>query len=271
MKNRMYKGLLAWALTMALLVGCAATALAEATDAPKVELLVSAAASLTDVMPKIAEAYAAVAPNVTITYTYGASGALRTQIEEGAPSDVFISANQSHMTTLMDEGLILEGSNRDLLENKVVLIVPKASTLGLTGFEALGTDAVSMVAMGEPSAVPAGQYAQQVFESLGIWEAVSAKANFGSDVRQVLTWVESGEVDCGVVYMTDAMTSDQVTVVTAAPEGSCTPIIYPAAALAGTKQPEAALAFLDFLKSDAATALFAEYGFAPAPAAETAK
>ena len=271
MKNGKCKGFLAWVLTVTLLVGGAATALGETADAPKVELLVSAAASLTDVMPKIAEAYAAVAPNVTLTFTYGASGALRTQIEEGAPSDVFISASQSHMTTLVDEGLILEGSNRNLLENKVVLIVPKASTLGLTGFEALGTDAVSMVAMGEPTAVPAGQYAQEVFESLGIWEAVSAKANFGSDVRQVLTWVESGEVDCGVVYMTDAMTSDQVTVVATAPEGSCTPIIYPAAALAATTQPEAALAFLDFLKSDTATALFAEYGFAPAPAEEAAK
>ncbi len=266
--KKLCKGLWTGILIVALLVAGMGGALGETADAPQVDLLVSAAASLTDVMPMIADAYAQVAPNVTVTYTYGSSGALRAQIEEGAPADVYVSANQKHMNTLLSESLILEGSNRDVLENKVVLIVPLDSALGLTSFAETAQDAVSMVAMGEPTAVPAGQYAQQVFESLGIWETISAKANFGSDVRQVLTWVENGEVDCGVVYATDAMTSDMVAVVATAPEGSCDKIIYPAAALASTANADAALAYLDFLQTDEAQAIFASFGFSPAPAAE---
>ena len=266
MKKLVYRNILALALAAVMLFTCMGSALGE-SDAP-VELLVSAAASLTDVMPKIAEAYALVAPNVTITYTYGSSGALRTQIEEGAPVDVFLSANLKHMNALVDEGLVLEGTNMPLLENKVVLIVPEDTKLTLAAFEDVATDAVYLVGIGEPTSVPAGQYAQQVFESLGIWDAVSAKANFATDVRQVLMWVEEGAVDCGVVYATDAMTSDAITVVAEAPEGSVSRIIYPAAVIASTEQEEAALAFLAFLYTPEAMAAFEAFGFSAAAVAE---
>lgn len=266
MKRKAYRNWLALVLVVSMLFTVMGAAVAETTpeEAP-VELLVSAAASLTDVMPEIAEAYALAAPNVTLTFTYGSSGALRTQIEEGAPADVYISANMKHMNALLDEDLILPDSNFSLLENKVVLIVPLDSDLGMTSFEEVGTDLVSMVGIGEPTSVPAGQYAQQVFESLGIWDAVSAKANFATDVRQVLMWVEEGAVDCGVVYATDAMTSDSITVITEAPEGSCSKIIYPAAAIVTTENEEAALAFLDFLTTDGAMAVFESFGFSAAP------
>ncbi len=233
------------------------------TAAP-VELTIAAAASLTDVTAEIAEAYKAVAPNVTLTFTYGASGALQTQIEQGAPVDIFMSAAQKQMDALADQSLLLDGSRADLLENKVVLIVPKDSSLGITSFEDLANDTIATVAIGDPASVPAGQYAQEVLTSLGIVDTVMAKANLGTDVRQVLTWVETGEVDAGIVYATDAATTDKVTVVCEAPAGSVKQIIYPVAILKASTNADAAQAFIDFLKSDECAALFEKYGFAMA-------
>lgn len=233
------------------------------TAAP-VELTIAAAASLTDVTAEIAEAYKAVAPNVTLTFTYGASGALQTQIEQGAPVDIFMSAAQKQMDALADQSLLLDGSRADLLENKVVLIVPKDSSLGITSFEDLANDTVATVAIGDPASVPAGQYAQEVLTSLGIVDTVMSKANLGTDVRQVLTWVETGEVDAGIVYATDAATTDKVTVVCEAPAGSVKQIIYPVAILKASTNADAAQAFIDFLKSDECAALFEKYGFAMA-------
>ena len=226
-----------------------------------VELVVAAAASLTDVAAELADAYKTVAPNVTITYTFGSSGAPQTQIEEGAPADVFFSAALKQMTALEEKDLIDASTKKELLENKVVLIVPKDSALGLASFEEVGTDKVKTAALGEPTGVPVGQYSEETFTTLGILDAVKAKANYGSDVRQVLTWVESGEVDCGVVYATDAATSDDVTVVCTAPEGSCQPVIYPVAVVKASKQAEAAKAYVDFLSTPEAAALFEKYGF----------
>ena len=253
------------ALGMVVFLLCTGLDSAAAQAQEPVELLVSAAASLTDVMPKLAEVYAGIAPLVTLTFTYGSSGALRAQIEEGAPVDVFISANMKHMNALLDDNLILPDSNFPLLENKVVLIVPLGSETAIASFEDLVTDAVPLVGMGEPTSVPAGQYAQQVFTSLGIWDAISAKANFATDVRQVLMWVEEGAVDCGVVYATDAMTTDAVSVLAEAPEGSCDSIIYPAAAIISTAQADEALNFMAFLTTAEAMAVFESFGFSAAP------
>ncbi len=226
-----------------------------------VELTILAAASLTDATAKLAELYKEVAPNVTLTFSYGASGALQTQIEEGAPADIFMSAATKQMTALDEKGLLLADTKKDLLLNKIVLIVPKDSTLGLTSFDEVGTDTVKTIALGEPEGVPVGQYSEQVFTSLGILDTVKAKANYGSDVKQVLTWVESGEVDCGVVYSTDAKASENVTVICEAPEGSHEEIVYPAAVIGSSASPEAAKAFLDYLSTDEAAAVFEEYGF----------
>ena len=269
MKNRFSKKLTAWVLAVALTVLGLQVALAQAaapaaTEAEPAELLVCAAASLTDVMAELAEAYKAVAPNVILTMTFGSSGALQTQIEEGAPANLFLSAGKKQMKALAEKELLLDGSSIDLLENTVVLIVPAASTLGLTSFEDVGTDKVKLVALGEPEGVPVGQYSKQVFESLSLWDAVSQKANFGSDVRQVLSWVESGEVDCGVVYSTDAKTTDQVSVVATAPAGSSDRIIYPAAVIKASEKPDASLAFLAYLQTPEAMAIFEKYGFSPA-------
>ena len=232
----------------------------EIAEAP-VDLTIAAAASLTDVITVIAQSYKAEAPNVTLTLTYGASGALQTQIEQGAPVDVFISAAQKQMDALEDQNLLLEGSRINLLENKVVLIVPKDSALGLKSFDDLAKDDVKTVAMGDPASVPAGQYAQELLTNLGVKDAVEDKANLGTDVRQVLTWVESGEVDAGIVYATDAATSDKVTVVCEAPADSVKIIVYPAAILKTSKAAEQAQRFIDYLKTDECIALFEKYGF----------
>ncbi|MEG1240213.1 MAG: molybdate ABC transporter substrate-binding protein [Oscillospiraceae bacterium] len=230
--------------------------------APKVEAVVnvSAAASLTDVMGELSTLYCNENPHALLTFTFDSSGTLQSQIEEGAPCDLFISAAQKQMKALDEKSLIAADSRVDLLENKVVLIQPKDAATPLTSFEDVATDAVKMIAVGGES-VPVGQYTQEIYESLGLWDKVSAKANFGTNVRAVLTWVENGEVDCGVVYATDAASSDKVTVVCEAPEGSCKKVIYPAALVKDAPNAAEAQKFLDFLKTDKAVAVFEAAGF----------
>ncbi len=269
METRYSKGLTAWVFVVSSMLFGMQAAFAQtalSTPAPEkapVELLVCAAASLTEVMAEQAEAYKLAAPHVTLIMTFGSSGALQTQIEEGAPADLFFSAGKKQMNELFEKGMLLPESDVDLLENKVVLIVPKGSALMLDSFEDAGMDKVKLIALGEPSGVPVGQYAKQIFESLSLWNAVSHKANFGSDVRQVLTWVEGGDVDCGVVYASDAMTSNLISMIAIAPEGSSDKIIYPAAVIKTTLQPEEALAFLAFLQTQEAAAIFEKNGFSP--------
>ena len=239
----------------------ATTKATTAESAEKVELTILAAASLTDVCNELKEMYEKSNSNVTLTFSYAGSGALQTQIEEGAPADIFISAAKKQMNALKEKSLMKEDTIENLLENKVVLIVPSDSSLALTSFEDVKKDDVKLIGLGEIESVPAGQYAKAVFTFLGLWEDVEKKANFGTDVRTVLGWVESAAVDCGVVYATDAYTTDKVKIVAEAPEGSCDKVIYPAGVIAASKNAEAAKAFLDYLSSDEAMKVFEKYGF----------
>ena len=242
--------------------GCSAeTAEPSQTDAGNKTINVLAAASLTDVMRDLELGYEADHPGIDLVFSFASSGALQTQIEEGAPADVFISAASKQMDALNDEGLMDSASIRDLLLNRVVLIVPNGSELGLTSFGDVINEGVNIIALGDVESVPAGKYAQQVFESLGIWDEVEVRANFGTDVRTVLTWVEMGEADCGVVYATDAYTSDQVTIAAEAPEGSCDRVVYPAGIVAGSSVSAEAEEFLQYLESADAAAVFESYGF----------
>ena len=217
-------------------------------------------ASLTDVMKTIAASYQTVAPNVKITFTFDSSGTLQTQIENGAPADIFFSAAQKQMTALKDKGLTADDTIKTLLTNKAVLIVPADSKADISSFKDVATDKVKMVGLGEAS-VPVGQYAQDIFTAMGVWDAVKAKANFGSNVRAVLTWVEGGNVDCGVVYATDAAISAKVKVVAEAPADASKPIQYPAAVLKNSKHPDEAKAFLAYLADPEATKAFEAAGF----------
>lgn len=226
-----------------------------------VELHVSAAASLTNAMNELAELYAKDNPNVKIIFNFGSSGALQQAIENGGEADLFFSAAQKQMNALDEAGELAEGTRKDLLLNEVVLIVPNDSDKNISDFNDAATAKVEKIALGEPKGVPVGQYSEEIFSALNILDAVKAKAVYGSDVRQVLAWTESGEVDCGVVYATDAAISDKVKVICAAPEGTHKPVIYPAAAIKSSKNLDAAKKFLDFTGSDAAKKVFANYGF----------
>ena len=251
------KKLILWTLALMMLTAPLA---APAAQPEKTELYVLAAASLTDVMAQIAESYKEIVPDVGITFVFDSSGTLQTQIEAGATADVFVSAAQRQMNALEEGGLIKKESRKDLLLNKVVLILPAASELALSSFEDVAGDLVKMIAIGDES-VPVGQYTQQIYEYLGTWDAVKAKANLGQNVRAVLSWVASGDVDCGIVYATDAASTDGVKVAAEAPEGSHAPVIYPAAVVEGSQHAEAAQAFLDYLSSDTARDLFIAAGF----------
>lgn len=236
------------------------TTLETATLEEPVELTVSVAASVQDAMQDVQAAYQAEEPNVTITYNFGSSGSLAQQIAQGAPVDVFLSASKQWMDDLEEQAQILDGSRKDLLLNTLVLIVPRDKT-DITDFSDFGTDKVSKLAIGEPESVPAGKYAQEALISMNMFAALQSKMVFGKDVRQVLSYVETGNVDAGLVYATDAQISDQVQMVATAPADSYSPIVYPVGVVADSENVEAAQDFVVFLSSDPATVIFAAHGF----------
>jgi molybdate transport system substrate-binding protein len=227
-----------------------------------IDLTVSAAASLQDALEAIEPIYKNNQTEVDITYNFGSSGSLQQQIEQGAPVDIFISAATKQMNALEAKNLLLPGTRRDLLKNEMVLIVPKDNTT-IQSFADLGTDALTQIALGEPESVPAGKYAEEILTSLGILDAVKPKAVYGKDVRQVLNYVATGNVDAGIVYTSDAKVSDNVKVVATASEDSHSPVVYPIAVLQDSANPEAAKELENFLFTPEAQTIFEEYGFMP--------
>ena len=230
-------------------------------SAEKNEVTILAAASLTDVCAELESVYSKGHSDTSLIFSFGSSGALQTQIEEGAPADIFFSASTKQMNALDEQGLMDKDIITELLENKIVLVVPADSDKGITSFDDIDTDRVSMIGLGEPGSVPAGQYAEEVLTSLGILDIAKSKANYGTDVRTVLSWVETGEVDCGIVYATDAYSTDKVTIAAEAPEGSCKKVIYPVGIVKSAPNAAGAKEFEDFLKSDEAMDIFEKYGF----------
>jgi molybdate transport system substrate-binding protein len=235
----------------------------DAASEETVDLTISVAASVQDAMTEVQAAYQAEAPGVTITYNFGSSGSLAQQISQGAPTDVFLSASKKWMDDLENQGQILEGSRQDLLLNSLVLIVPQDKT-DVTDFSDFETDKVGKLSIGEPESVPAGRYAKEALTSMNMFDDLQPKLVFAKDVRQVLSYVETGNVDAGLVYATDAKVSDQVQVIATAPADTHSPIIYPVGVVADSENAEAAQAFVDFLSSDTAIEIFEEYGFAMA-------
>ena len=242
-----------------------------------VELIVFAAASMTETLTEIAELYKTAAPEVTITYNFNSSGKLLTQIKEGADCDLFISAAPTQMNALdgslkddaskNPDGLdrIVTGSRIDLLENKVTLAVPEGNPKGIKSFDQLAEllkDGEVLLAMGN-SDVPVGQYTRKIFSYYGIDEiAVADKLTYGNNVKEVTSQVSEGAVDCGIIYATDACSAG-LTVVDSATAEMCGQVIYPAAVLKGDKE-DAARAFLAYLRTDAAMTVFESVGFSPA-------
>jgi molybdate transport system substrate-binding protein len=245
---------------LALVLVASLFAPARVTAQESSSVTVSAAISLKDALDEIDHKYEQRHPSAKIIFNYGSSGTLQHQIEQGAPVDIFISAAERQMDALESSGLLLAGTRRALVANKLVLIEPAASSR-LKDFQDLARPEVKIVALGEPGTVPAGMYARQTLEHLGLLATVEKKAVYAKDVRAVLTYVETGNADAGIVYLTDARGSPKVRVVAAAPEGTHDRIVYPVAILKNSKNESAARAFLQFLESSDARAVFEKYGF----------
>lgn len=261
---------------------CAAPATEETADAETVpeaepvELIVFAAASMTETMNQIAELYKAKAPNVTLTYNFDSSGTLKTQIQEGAECDLFISAGQKQMNQLditadpevnTDKlDFVLEGTRVNLLENRVTLCVPEGNPKDIKSFDDLADklkEGSVLMAMGN-SDVPVGQYTQKILAFYGLDEEKLAKdgvITYGTNVKEVTTQVTEASVDCGVVYCTDAFSAG-LTPVDYATKEMCGQVIYPAAVLNVSKNQEAAKEFLAYLQTDEAMKVFEAVGFA---------
>lgn len=246
-------------------------------NAESVDLVVFAAASMTETLTEIAEMYKEVAPNVNITYNFDSSGKLLTQISEGADCDLFISAAPKQMNamdgSLIDDkdknpdglDLIVTDSRINLLENKVTLAVPEGNPKDIESFDQLAELLKSgdvMLAIGN-SDVPVGQYTQKIFAYYGLDEAALADSlTYGNNVKEVTTQVSEASTDCGIIYATDAYSAG-LTVVDSATAEMCGQVIYPAAVLKGEKE-EAAQAFLDYLQTADAMEVFESVGFSPA-------
>jgi len=250
-------------LTLSLLLaGCSGGTNQQAAPTPpaeKKEIIVSAAASLKNSLDEIEKNYEAANAGINLTITYGASGTLQKQIEQGAPADLFISAGKSQMDALEKGNLLAAGTRKDLLGNALVLVTGKDNTK-IKSFQDLAK--AGKVSIGTPESVPAGKYAQEALTKMKLWDSIP-KDNivYAKDVTQVLTYAETGNVEAGIVYKSDAAGSDKVKVVATAPADSHSPIVYPAAVIAASKNQDEAKAFLAYLSSAPAKAVFEKYGF----------
>ena len=266
MKKKILAALTAGILTTGLMTGTvfAADKEVKGDENLKGEVYAFIAASLSNSMEEIQKDFNELYPNVTIYYSADSSGTLQTQIEEGLEADVFMSAAKKQMTALDEEGMIASDTITDLLENKIVLIVPTGNEKKLEKFEDI--ENADSIALGDPASVPAGQYAQEALTNLGIWDKIQDKVSFGTNVTEVLNQVAAASADAGIVYATDAASmADQVEVVAEAPEGSLAKkVIYPVAVVKGTAHEEVAKEFVAFLQTDKAITVFEEYGFSSA-------
>lgn len=245
------------------LTGCGGPA-ASKPQTESVELVVFAAASMTETLTELGKQYMAENENVTIVFNFDSSGTLKTQIQEGADCDVFISAGQKQMDEL---DCVLEGTRFDILENKVALAVPAGNPAGILSYDDMIaglSDGSVMLAMGNAD-VPVGQYTQKLLTYYGLTEedlAAAGSITYGTNVKEVTTQVSEAAVDCGIIYQTDAFSAG-LTVVDTATAEMCGQVIYPAAVLNTSEHAEAGQAFLAFLTSDAADAVFTQVGFTP--------
>jgi molybdate transport system substrate-binding protein len=259
MRNVKFAAWLAIAGVVLALAGCGGKP--EPAPPPKVELNVSAALGLKEALLDIQKEYERKHPNITIVYNLAAAGVLQAQIERGVPADLFISAAAKQMDELQKKDLIVAATRRDLVGNKLVLVVHKDSPLKLAGFRDLTDQKVVKYGLGTPETMPAGQYGIETLKYVGVWDKVKDKAVLAKDIRQIIAWVETHNVDAGIAFSTVAALSDKVRVEAEAPAGSHRPIVFPGAILKGAKQPKAAEDFLAYLSGPDAAKIFTKYGF----------
>lgn len=241
--------------------------LAVAPAAAAQSLTVSAAISMRDAVTEVGRGFAAARPGVTVLYNWGSSGELQKQIEAGAPADVFISAAQLQMDELEKRKLVVPGTRRVFARNLLTVVKPTDSQVDIAKAGDLAEARVVRIVIGNPRTVPAGQYAEESLRALGLWDRVQPKLIFAENVRQALEYVARGEVDAGFVYTTDAALRGQAVKEAFRPaEDTYRPVVYPAAVVAGTRQPTLAQAFVELLVSREGQAVLARFGFQPPPA-----
>jgi len=244
------------ALSSFLALQCFASGAANAQQ----ELVVSAAASLTNAFGEVGKQFEAANPEVKVIFNFAASGALLQQIDKGAPVDVFASADQKTMDQAKEKNLILAETRKDFVSNGLVLIAPTDSKLALRGVKDLADPKIVRIALGNPETVPVGRYAQEVLSKAGLWEGLKPKLIYAGNVRQALDYVSRGEVDAGFVFATDAAVAKDNVQVAAVAEGH-QPIRYPVAVIAGTKKKDLSQRFIDFLLGSQGQSILARFGF----------
>lgn len=256
MENYMKKAIvLLLGLSLIMLTACSA----EEEEQTR-ELYISAAASLTDAMDELKEIYEAES-EIELTFNFAGSGKLAQQIQQGAPVDVFISANENWLNRLVEDELIEHDTIRDVTGNKLVLIANHLSSFDYDSFSDLDIGVLSNIAIGQPESVPAGEYTKKALENMDKWDEIEPHVVYAKDVRQVLTYVETGNVEVGFVYKSDALSSDKVIVLTESDPSQHDPIIYPGGITSDSEHKEAAKDFLEFVTSDEAQEVLATYGF----------
>jgi molybdate transport system substrate-binding protein len=224
------------------------------------ELIVSAAASLTNAFGEIGKTFEKVNPDTKVIFNFAASGVLLQQIENGAPVDVLASADQKTMDQAMEKNLIVADTRRNFVSNELVLILPQGAGTTVKALKDLRAGGIQKIALGNPQSVPAGRYAQEVLSNEGLWEELESKFIFGESVRQVLDYVSRGEVDAGFVFSTDAVVAkDRVKVVLETRNHK--PISYPIAVVGSTKHTDLAKRFVQFALSAEAQEILSKYGF----------
>lgn len=244
---------------MRLVLGTLALTLLLAVPAQAEEIVVSAAASLTNAFDAVKQSFEATHPGVKVVTNYGASGALLKQMEAGAPVDVFASADQKTMDQAASKGLISAPTRKDFVRNAVVLVVPADSKTPIKSEKDLANAAFKRISLGNPETVPAGRYTQEFLTATGMWTTLQPKFIMGNNVRQVLDYVTRGEVDAAFVFATDAKNAGaKLRVVLEAK--TKTPALYPVAVTANCKKP-AAKAFVDFLHSNEGQRILGTFGF----------
>jgi len=245
-------GLISLALLMS---GCSNT------SANDEKLLVSAASSLTDVMKEMELQFHEIEPNIELTFNYGSSSKLRSQIEQGAPADLFLSASEIDMELLESQQLIDVDSIKPFAENQLVLASLEEFS-ETTDFQELVLNTEEKIAIGEPDSVPLGAYSKKALENENLWDSLSDRLIYAKDARQVVTYVESGNAELGIIYSSDAIISREISGTLEVP-GQTDPIIYPGAVIADSENQPAATAFLEFVTSSKGQAILKEYGFMP--------
>ena len=255
--SNIIKLIVACLLIISTLVACSNTKEEES----KTELIISTASSLKEAMKDIQHTYEEENPHIKLQFNFGGSGSLQQQITQGAPVDIFFSAAADKLELLVEDNLIDENNITNLLGNELVLIVPNEKNNTISSFQDLRNQEVEKISIGIPETVPAGKYAKESLQNMEIWNHIEAKIVLAKDVRQVLSYVETGNVGAGIVYKTDVIASEKVNVITSAEKQTHSPIIYPLGIVKDTAHYEEAKDFYDYLQSEKGLKVFKDYGF----------